>query len=278
MVSSIRYNHTVKKLRRIFFKLFLLPGVNRNYRSLAAVFESIVSADPSKLFIITVSFNDQELVQLHYASLKKYLRDRYEYFVIDNSNVEDEAEKTKAYCLKEKINYIRLAKNPGPDGSLHHGLALNWAYRNIIKKYNPARFGFIDFDLFLTKEINISEHLDHADAWGIITERERPLLTFLPHMFYFWIGLAFFRAERFKDHDPNFLPAWGVDTGGRVRVNGEAAKRLPDMHHHLTSPIIEIAPGVRIWQYGAFMHFTGVAWERPEVLIIKKRWITDLLK
>lgn len=279
----LRYNDKVmqvllKKVRKIFYKLFLLPSVNRKYVREPVIFESIISADPKKLFVVTVAFNEHELVELHHRSLKKYLRDDYEYFVIDNSTKEDETRETKAYCLKERVNYVRLPKNPGIDGSIHHGLGLNWTYQNIIKRYKPARFGFIDFDLYLTREINITSHLDHADAWGILTERRRPFLPFLPHMFYFWIGLAFFRAERFHKNDPNFLPAWGVDTGGRIRVDGEAAKRLPDVHHHLTSPIIEIAPNVRVWQYGAFVHFTGVTWESPDALAVKKKWMRSILQ
>ena len=267
-----------KKIKKIFYKIFLLRSMDRRYRMTEPIFSSIVSADPSKLFVITVGFNDHELIEIQYDAFKRFFHGGYEYFVIDNSTKEDEAEATKTFCVTRHINYIRLAKNPGPDGSLHHGLALNWVYDNVIKRYKPARFGFIDFDLFPVRYVDIASHLDRADAWGILTERPWPRSNLLPSRFYFWIGLAFFRAERFHDHDPNFLPAFGVDTGGRIRVDGKKAATLPGVVHHLTSPVIEIAPGIRLWEYGDFVHFTGVTWEKPETLAIKKQWMYDVLK
>ena len=254
----------------------MLPTVNDRYVRLPAVFESMVGVDPKKLFVITVAWNDAEMIALHHRALTKYLQDEYAYFVIDNSTDAAMADRTKEYCLQNRISYVRLPKNPGPDGSLHHGLALNWAYRHIILRYRPATFAIIDPDLFPTQDVRLGDYLDRGDAWGILTER-RSWLTLWRLRSYLWIGLACFHLSSFRKRESNFLPGLGVDTGGRIPLDKAALMRLPDVANHITSPTVVIAPGVVVYKYGAFVHFTGAAWDSERSLAMKKKWMNDRL-
>lgn len=264
-----------KKIKKFLFKIFLLSRANRKYIRLSGVSESIVSADPEKLFVVVVAFNEPELIALHVAALKKFLKNPYEYFVIDNSNREDRAEAIRHYCLANKINYVRLPVNPGLDGSLSHGLALNWVYRNIIQRFKPRLFGFMDHDLYPIDEVDIVSYLNRADAWGFITTQQPFWHFWNPHLAC-WSGLAFYRLERFAAEQPNFLPTWGFDTVGGVRVEINRTSQLPDPNIYTYTPL-EVAPGVFVRQKGKFVHFVGASYN-PHSLEEQKQWMENILK
>jgi glycosyltransferase involved in cell wall biosynthesis len=266
----------LEKYRKKLYRFFALPSVNRRFVRTPALFESFRSVDPAKLFVIVIAFNNADLVPLQNEALRKFLRDTYEYFVVDNSNDETVAQTIKGYCLAHGVNYARLPQNPGWGGT-SHGLGLNWAYRNIVQKFKPALFGFIDHDVFPGRPVSVAKYLALGDAWGV-TRKQRPLFRPWKRRWYLWPGLAFFRLEKFKTRAPNFLPAFRVDTGGRVEVDGRALSKLPDVHDFLGyQPMKEIVPGVRSYRYGDFIHFGG-SWEGlPESLALKKRWMEDIL-
>jgi hypothetical protein len=265
-----------KKTQKVFFKLFGLSSANRTYVRTPAVFESIVSANPLKLFLFVVAFNDAELIDLQSRALEKYARDPYEYFVIDNSNKEERSEKIKAYCLANKISYVRLPKNPGMDGSLSNGFALNWIYVNLVQRFDPRVFGFIDHDLMPIENISIAHSLAFGDSWGVISYHRTIRLLWQPR-FSWWAGCAFFRLTFFGSHTPNFLPGWGIDTGGRVALDPKVVLRLPEIYGHPAKPTIEIASGVGVSQCGKFIHFVGAGSEL-ERLPQQKRWMEEVLK
>src|SRR5581483_4822628 len=72
----------VKKIKKYLEKLFVIPAMSRRFSATPAVSESIFSKDPKKLFVINVVFYDADMVALHYDSLKKFLCDDFEYFVL----------------------------------------------------------------------------------------------------------------------------------------------------------------------------------------------------
>ncbi|MDE2018752.1 MAG: glycosyltransferase [Patescibacteria group bacterium] len=268
-----------RKLHKFCFKIFLWPPVNTKFIRTPALFESITSADPRKLFVFVTAFNEPKLISLHWKIFERFSRDAHEYFVIDNSNRPDASENIRRFCLQNHINYVRLPENPGLDGSLSHGFALNWAYHNLILKYQPKIFGIVDSDLFPTKPFEIVPYLHKSTAWGIITER-RPVAELKRRIWYLWAGFAFFRFEKFNNGEPNFLPGWGVDTGGRILVNGAEVKQLPEVYdlHRDRVPIADFKDSTfPIYSYGKFVHLTGASW-RIGILDAKQQWIEQFLK
>ena len=270
----------MKKIRRIFFKVFLLPFANRRYRSTPASFEALAPADPGDLFIGIVAFNQPELIGLQEKALKKYCRDPYVVVIFDNSSEDAASSAIRDYCVAHRINYVRLPKNPGPDGSLSEGFALNWSYHNVIKRYRPNRFGFIDSDMFPTAPFSANAHLAHGDAWGVITSR-RPLANFKRRVHYLWPGFSFFRSERFAKSEPNFLPGWGIDTAGRIRIDPVAVKKLGDVYDlHRERVPVEVA-GVTpdaspVYRYGSFVHLVGTSAHTPSSEA-KMKWMRNIL-
>lgn len=275
-------NPRLKDAKVRLWRFFVLPFVNFSFVRRPALFASFTSTDPKKLFVITCSFNDVDLIKLQDASLKKFLRDPYEYFVVDNSTKEEGAAAIKEYCLKNGINYARLGENPGNKkrhAGTAHGLGLNWAYRNIVMRYRPVAFGFWDGDLFPTKPVKVSDHLAVSEGWGICIKR-RPKLTPWHYPVYLWVGLLFFRTERFGNRMQNFLPTFGVDTGGRVPLDEKIMKAAPDMVEFYTSPLIEIVSHATVRKCGDFIHFEGSTWVGTSVneLDLKKQWMEKLLQ
>ncbi len=262
-----------KKYWKKVYRFVMLPYANQRYIRRPALFESIVSADPAKLFVVTVAFNDLELIVLHHAALSKYLRDPYEYFVFDNSSEERLAEEIKLFCLKQKINYVRLPANHYRTTlpSASHSFALNWMYRNCIQRFKPAMFGVCDCDLFFIRPIAIRPYLAVNDTWGII-RRQKPVFRPWESGLHVWIGLVFFRLEKFKQRSPNFMPRFGVDVGGRIELDPKVAAAFPDPYEVDTLPFVEIAPQVQVQQTDRFVHF-GAAVVQSPALKIKKQWM-----
>jgi hypothetical protein len=270
-----------KRWERKFWRFFVLPFVNYRFVRQPAVFESFISTS-EKIFVITVAFNDLSLVQLQRKALKKFLLDPYDYFVVDNSNNDEKSEAIKKFCLENKINYARLGFNIGNqqrDAGTAHGMALNWAYRNVVLRFRPYAFGFWDYDLFPTKPVRVSDYLARSEAWGI-SIRLKPRLTPWHYPAYLWVGLLFFRTERFRGKMMNFLPDFGVDTGGRIPLDQKIMDAIPDLVDFYASPMIEIAPGVPVRKCGEFIHFenSSGAGAPSNALETKKQWMEKLIE
>ena len=262
-----------RKYWKKLYRVLVLPSANRRYRERPALFESIVSADPAKLFVVTVAFNDPELIVLHHASLQKYLRDPYEYFVFDNSSDEGKSAEVKAYCVNHTINYVRLPVNRyrATLPSASHSFALNWIYRNCIMRFKPDVFGIWDCDLYPMKPITIRPYLVGRDTWGII-RKQKPTFRPWESGLHVWVGIAFYRLAKFKQRAPNFMPRFGVDVGGRIVLDPTVAAAFPDPQYHDDLRAVAIAPRVEVQRNENFVHFGGSA-DFPEGLGVKKRWM-----
>ena len=270
----------IRRYRIKFWRFFVMPFANARFVRTPALFESVVSSDPKKIFIITSAFNDPVLVEMHHRSLETFLQDPYEQFIVDNSTNEEAAGAIKKFCLQNKVNYMRLPFNIGNqrrDAGIAHGLALNWAYRNVVMRFKPEVFGIWDYDLFPTKPVNISNFMSISEGWGIAIKL-RPLLRPWHYPAYLWVGLLFFRRARFKGKMQNFLPTFGVDSGGRIPLDGEIMAAIPGMIDFYASPFIEIAPGVRMRQCGDFVHFEGSSSGPSDALDLKKKWMENVLR
>ena len=267
----------IKRIKRILFKIFRMSLISERFKKEPPVFESIISANPKKLFILVLAYNTPELIKLNFIALKKFIVDDFEYFALDNSNNDEESEKIKDFCMTKEINYVRLPKNPSSEPSINAGMALNWAYRNIIERFKPERFGIVDSDMFPTAQISINTYLDKSYAWGVITFREPNILRGpWKKVWYMWLGLCFFRYDWFGGREPNYLPDWGVDSGGRIKINPKTIMNIPAVYWLQDPRREEIFPEVEIHWYGTFAHFSASSFN-PVALAEKSRWMENLL-
>ncbi len=197
-----------KKLSNLLYRLFFL------YVFKKAKYSNILPIK-SNLLIISIAFNNSETISIQYSHLVENLEDDFDYLIADNSDKENISYEIKSFCEKNNLSYIRLPKNPLTNirTSGSHGMALNWCYRNIVKKNKPKYFGLLDHDIFPIKNAGIIKNMK-GGFWGVVrTKKEK--------WWYFWPGFSFFEYEKIKKYKFNFFPYHAgrdglifLDTGG----------------------------------------------------------------
>lgn len=162
--------------------------------------------------IITIAFNNTELIKLQERDLKRYVQDHYSHIIVDNSTKKEVREQLYAFCRQEGIPYVSLPKNwlNYIGGSYSHATAVNYVYRHFIKKRQPYAFGLMDHDLFVTRSLRISDKLNDQPIYGPLRLREE--------CWYMSAILCFFRFADIKDRHVDFMPVTPyhtyLDTGG----------------------------------------------------------------
>ena len=162
--------------------------------------------------IITVAFNNFELIEYQTRFLKKNIKDNYCHIIVDNSTDFSIRRQIYDYCKDNHIAYVGLPKNwlnrVGP--SYSHAVALNYVYKHIIKKRRPFAFGQIDHDLFPISQISILDKLKNQSIYGPLRLRG--------DNWYLSAILSFFRFDFVKDKKVDFMPVTPnkiyLDSGG----------------------------------------------------------------
>lgn len=175
-----------------------------------------INNNQKSLFLITVAFNDEILIQNQIERIKEYLKDdNYCHIIVDNSSVTAKRKAIATVCDKQNITYIPVPKIISCciskiSGGVSHGTAMNWAYYNIIHVMKPDYFGFIDHDLFPVENYHVMNKLCGQDMYGTLRNRMKG--------WYIWAGFCFYKYAFIKDIQMNFLPkvfhGEYFDTGG----------------------------------------------------------------
>ncbi len=198
----------IKKLNNLIYKTLLL------HRFVKSPYENIVF-DKSNFIVIVIAFNNLEILKVQYGYLKKFLKDPFDYVVADNGTKKEVSVAIQSFCKENNISYTKLPINPLTNirASGSHGVALNWCQRNIIEKYKPTYFGFLDHDIFPLKDVSIVQNLN-LGFYGAVRTRKEPY-------WYMWPGFSFFTFEKVKGFSFNFFPHHSgrdgsifLDTGG----------------------------------------------------------------
>ncbi len=157
------------------------------------------------LLIITIAYNNSDILKIQHKHLKENLEESFVYLIADNSDNMSTSSRIEDYCKIDKIPYVKLPPNPYRNPSKSHGIALQWAYKNIVKSYHPHYFGFLDHDIFPDKKTYIISKLRNG-MFGLIQERGEK--------WYLWPGFCFYDFSKIKKVKLNFMPCKDLDTGG----------------------------------------------------------------
>ena len=194
--------------------------------------------------IITNCTNDL-FIRLQYLSLKKYLKNDYEFIVFndakdypDISNGGDEKMKQKVIdicnelhikCYTFENSYQKNIKNMY---SYKHSIVMNTIHKYQIE--NPDKYLIFDADLFLIDYLDISKY-EKEGAGIVLQERFDGLLV------YAWPGLVYLDTTRNKNYN---LLDWSIgdgDSGTMTKIwvksqinNGEIIPRLSQVRHDST--------------------------------------------
>ncbi|MBC7865106.1 MAG: hypothetical protein IAF38_19180 [Bacteroidia bacterium] len=197
-------------------KRFLIERKERLFRNKKAETCEFQGFDPANFhpsfLIITITFSNNNVVRNQVQLMDKYIEDKFTHLILDNSDIEAESKKIKETAAKFNRPYIRLTGNPHGRGSNSHGLALNWAYQQLVLRFRPAYFGFLDHDIYPVKTEKIIPMLDQQSIFGHLQERK-------PY-WYLWPGLCFFKMTELFSASSNLaagqIESINLDTGGML--------------------------------------------------------------
>jgi len=208
------------RIRRHLFLFFLYYFQNK---MLSVPFESCLHfncennslpTENDHLDIVTIAFNNPLALELQAKQLRKHFKGiSYSYYVADNSTDVIESKRIEQICKVQNIGYFKLPQNKKLVGSYSHGAALNWVYYRFLKPRKARYFGFLDHDIFPTKDLDFKEKIAFNHFYG-------RLRIDSPGFYYLWPGISFWEASLLENLNVNFMPCMSnktyLDTGGSL--------------------------------------------------------------
>lgn len=173
--------------------------------------------------MIVVSFNNDKIIEIQIDQLRKHVKDPFYLTIADNSTDKEYAGKIEKICTGKKVGYIKLPGQNYFKNSYSHGIALNWMYKNYIKKRAPVYFGFLDHDIFPVADVKLIPFLEKQPYFGlkhfaISPKNENIWDKNTPGFWYLWAGFCFFKTAALQNKKIDFMPVTFqsicFDTGG----------------------------------------------------------------
>ena len=129
--------------------------------------------------------------------------------VVDNSRNKNSRLEIENICHKYDIPYFPLPPNPTKHSNRSHGMAMTWAYYNIVKELAPQSFTYLDHDLILMEKLELGRNLDDQPFFGAPKDGR--------WAWSLWAGYCSFLFSAVRELPLNFLNDFskGLDTGGR---------------------------------------------------------------
>jgi hypothetical protein len=146
------------------------------------------------------------------ASLSRFLKQSFDYCVVDDSKDESTSEEIKKLCNSKGYEYLRCPPHAidrqAPSARHADALMHGWIYmsRNTNYKY----IGTLDNDIFLVSPLDLDEVLEDKNIIMVKHTRE--------HIQYFWPGCCIWRCDTHTLD--NFLWDISVDQGVRTDTGG----------------------------------------------------------
>jgi hypothetical protein len=163
-----------------------------------------------KTIAATIAFNMPWAVELFLRAARLNLIDTA-IIVLDNSSRREARAEIGALCRANGVAYLSLPRNPEWSPNRSHGIALNWAYRNLIRPLDPPVFAFLDHDLFALQPFEFAAALVGQPVYGI---KRRSKIV--PGAWSLWAGFCVFDHAALKPRllDFNYESPMMLDTGG----------------------------------------------------------------
>lgn len=163
----------------------------------------------------TVAFNQPGAVALLADAMARFLPGA-ELVVCDNSTDPAARAAIAALCRDKGLHYCPLPPTPyrgARNGSRSHGVALNWAFHNLVRPAAPGVFAFLDHDLVPLGPADLESLVRDQPCYGHLRRSDRPQGT----AWYLWPGFSVFdfAAVGALDLDFGTDTPLGLDTGGQ---------------------------------------------------------------
>lgn len=166
------------------------------------------------IHIFTSVVNRPDFIVLQDQLFKKFLKDEYQFHVVDDSIDENISSQFKEIC---ELRDIKWYKKPERTVQMNPGQAcadtVQWTYDNIIKTdFQNERVFFCDSDMFLIDDFSISEFIEDSVVCGLPQYRG--------NITYMWNGIMFFNMPKIKEIDLDIDFSDGYVEGQLTDVGG----------------------------------------------------------
>lgn len=175
--------------------------------------DMLQSSDLKGTDIVTVAFNNIELIRWQTRLIRKYIQSPYTQIIVDNSTKKEARQQLQEFCKDNGLLYVGMPLNllNRISPSYSHAMAVNYAYRRIIAYRKSSYFMLLDHDLFPIAPTNIDEIMCGKDVYGFKMDLD-------PKSWYLHPKVIILRSGTHRKFGVDFMPAnyHGVylDTGG----------------------------------------------------------------
>lgn len=196
-----------------------------------------------KITLYTTADKRPDFIPLQHRSLKRFLKDEYEFVVLNNAlDSKSRREEISSICKELGIRCVDVRKEArlsvigeqkvftwlGSYRNANVGTAypIKWAWDMMIDENKDNLFAIIDSDMFLCRDISFSEEMGDNDASIIIQHRGLEDKRQRADVTYIWNAFCIFDPSRIpalKEMNwdcgiipKTFINGYSVDVGGYI--------------------------------------------------------------
>ena len=164
------------------------------------------------IHIFTSVVNRPDFLILQNQLFQKFLKDEYQFHVVDDSIDDSISDQFKKICSEHEFHYYKKPTRTTPMNPAQACAdTIQWSYDTIIKEqYRDSIVFFCDSDLFLIDELDITDYMQDAIISGLPQYRGQ--------VTYMWNGIMFFNMPKIDDLNIDFSD--GVVEGQLTDVGG----------------------------------------------------------
>lgn len=147
-----------------FVKHSLVIAMKTTFYSFVLLLSSQLWSINPEVLIVTHSYNRPDFIELQDKTLKKFLKDDYEFVVFNDAKTDELENDINTICKKLNIRCIRVPQSihASTHPSRRHIDCIHYAFREIGAKHEGI-FAQFDSDLFLIEELSIKELMKNCD-------------------------------------------------------------------------------------------------------------------
>lgn len=225
--------HGARRLRNVMLdRVYATRRADGQERVLAAL-----EAVRGRFLAVTIAFNLPEAVAFLSEGMAHSLPD-VPLLVCDNSSDPQARAAIAQVCARYGHVYCPLPPvpriSPNVNGSRSHGVALNWVWRNLLRRVRPAAFALLDHDLVPLSGTSLASQLKGQPAYGMVREGERF------GGWYLWPGYSLFDFAAVEHLPLDF----GTDTPRTLDTGGQNWRIL---YRRLARSGLRTARTLQVW-------------------------------
>jgi hypothetical protein len=157
---------------------------------------------------LTIAYNTPWVVELQIRAAKRTLA-ADALIVVDNSRDRAARGEIERLCRERAVPYIGLPFNPEWHPCRSHGIAMTWAYYNMVRPLRPKLFAFLDHDLIPLERLDLAAQVKTQPFYGPINVSPWGWNLWAGYCIYDFAAVEAYPLD-FNNDNPRLL-----DTGGR---------------------------------------------------------------